>query len=382
MRLLLVHNRYQFYGGEDAVFDFEASALEHAGHLVHRVVVSNDDIRTYGDRIRTALALHWSPAGYALVESALRRFKPDLMHVHNFFARLSPSIYDAAAAAEVPVVQSLHNFRVTCANGLLLRDGVPCEICMKRSPYNAVRFRCYRNSYVGSLTLAHMIAYHRRCQTWLTRVRRFIASSDFARCRFVQAGLPCRKIIVKPNGVTDPGVFDGDSGGALLYVGRLSKEKGVHTLVHAAKHITYPIRITGDGPLRAELESVAPRNVTFLGHITKEELRSEMIRARCIVVPSICYEGFPSTVAEAFSYGLPVVASRLGSLIEIVKDGVTGLHFAAGDTDGLAAVLNRIVNDDELVTHLAQAARREYLERYTPARIVASLEDIYEGIRS
>src|SRR5580698_606795 len=158
MRLLLVHNKYQVPGGEDAAFEFEASLLESAGHTVKRLVVSNDEIRGSYDKIHTALTLRWRHRGYRLVAEAISRFTPNVMHVHNTFPQLSPSIYDAAADAKIPTVQTLHNFRITCANGLLMRDGVPCELCISGSPYNAVRFRCYRDSYPGSFAVSRLVA--------------------------------------------------------------------------------------------------------------------------------------------------------------------------------------------------------------------------------
>jgi glycosyltransferase involved in cell wall biosynthesis len=379
MKLLLAHNHYRTPGGEDSVFNFEASLLERAGHQVERLVVSNQDIRSYGDMIQNARSLSWSAHGYALAEEAIKRFKPDVMHVHNYFAVLTPAIYDAAAAAKVPVVQTLHNFRITCANAMLLRDGAPCELCIAGTPYNAVRFRCYRNSYLGSFALARMISYHRRQKTWI-KVARFIALSEFSRSRFVAAGLPVEKIVVKPNSTVDFGVRGKSMGNAILFVGRLSKEKGVHTLVEAARLIGNPVRIVGDGPLRDELEATAPPNATFPGHLPHDEVRSEMTRARCLVIPSLCYENFPMTLAEAYAMGLPVIASRLGSLIELVDDEVTGLHFAPGDAAGLAGAIKRLVEDEAGAARMGQAARQRYVERYTPDHALRDLETIYRSV--
>src|SRR5712692_7087883 len=328
MKLLLVHNRYRQSGGEDTVFEFEASLLARRGHEVDRVLVSNDDIQSFSEKTRTALSLTWNKAGYALVAGAIERFRPDIVHVHNFFARLSPSVYDAAVEAGIPVVQTLHNFRITCANGLLLRNGAPCELCVTGSPYNAVRFRCYRNSRVGSIAVARMIAAHRRRGTWRKKVARFVALSEFARDRFVAAGLPAERITVKPNGTDDPGARPEGPTTAVLYVGRLSEEKGVRTLLEAARGASVPIRIVGDGPLRAELEATAPKTVAFLGHLSRDAVLAEMARALCLVVPSIWYENFPMTLVEACAVGLPAIVSRLGALPEIVEDGITGLHVA------------------------------------------------------
>jgi len=380
MKLLLVHNRYQRSGGEDAVFELESSLLEGAGHEVQRLVVSNDDIRTLYDRIRTAWSLPWSSRGYSLVANAIIRNRPQIIHIHNTFPLLSSSVYEAAAAADIPVVQTLHNFRITCANGLLLRDDAPCELCITKSPYNAVRFRCYRNSYFGSFAVARMIAFQRRHKELLTSVARFIVLSEFARTRFILAGVPAEKITVKANGAVDSPFRCNGSGKAILFVGRLSGEKGVHTLINAARFITDPVRIVGDGPLRNELDTAAPRNVIFLGSLSHDKVIEEMAQARCLVLPSACYENFPLALAEAYSVGLPVIASRIGSLIELIQDGVTGLHFEPTDVMGLVRAIGRLANDGCLTARLRQASRKRYEEQFTPARILSDLETIYRSV--
>lgn len=379
MKLLLAHNCYQQLGGEDRVFDFEASLLERAGHQVDRLVVSNDDIGTFGEMIENARSLTWSARGYALAANHIRRFKPDVMHVHNFFAVLTPAIYDAAADAELPVVQTLHNFRITCANAMLLRDNAPCERCIAGTPYNAVRFRCYRHSYVASFALARMISYHRRRNTW-AKVARYIALSEFSRSRFVAAGLPAETIVVKPNATVDPGIRTGSMGDAVLFVGRLSEEKGVRTLIEAARLIGNPVRIVGDGPLRDEFEKSAPANVIFLGHISPDKVRAEMADARCLVIPSLCYENFPMTLAEAYAIGLPVIASRLGSLIELVDDDVTGFHFTPGNAAELASAIKQLKENEAAAARMGQAARQRYLDRYTSDRALRDLETIYGSV--
>ncbi len=379
MRLLLVHNQYQRSGGEDAVFEFEASLLERAGHKVHRLVVRND-INTIYEKMRTAWSLPWNSQSFDLVADAIAGISPDIMHVHNMFPLLSPSIYDAAATANVPVVQTLHNFRISCANGMLLRNGAPCELCISKSPYNAVRFRCYRDSYFGSFTVARLIASQRRENGPCTRVNRFVALSEFARSRFLLAGLPPDKITVKPNGAVDHGMRNKGNGSSILFVGRLSGEKGIGTLISAARDTGYLVRIVGDGPLRTELEMAAPPNVTFLGHISHDRVIDEMAQAQCLVLPSVSYEGCPVTLIEAYSIGLPVIASRLGSLKELVEDGVTGLHFVPNNATELANALEKLTRDDGFAARLGHQARKRYEERYTPERILNELEDIYHSV--
>jgi glycosyltransferase involved in cell wall biosynthesis len=380
MKLLLIHNPYTQPGGEDSAFEFEACLLERAGYDVHRLIASNAAIRGVVDTIRAAWTLPWNRDGYERALHAIRGFGPDVMHVHNFFAMFSPAIYDAAAASHIPVVQTLHNFRITCANGQLSRDGAPCERCISGSPYNAVRFRCYRGSYAGSLALARMIAFHRRERTWQTKISRFIVLSEFARSRFISAGVPAEKIVVKPNGAADCGARDQAPGKGVLFVGRLSREKGVHILIEAAKLGGYPVRIVGDGPLRTQLEACAPPNVTFVGYLSHDDVITEMRRARCVAIPSVCYENSPIALVEAYSVGVPVVGPRLGSIIELVEEGVTGFQFASGKVEELNRALKCLIDNPALASQMGHASRQRYLEQFTPDRILSKLEAIYRSI--
>lgn len=381
MKLLLVHNRYQHSGGEDAVFDFESSLLEKAGHEIRRLVVSNDAIQTVYKKFETAWHLPWSMSSHKLVATTIAANRPHVMHVHNIFPLLSTSIYEAAAEAGVPVVQTLHNFRITCANGVLLRNGAPCELCIGSTPYNAVRYRCYRNSYLGSFAVARMIASQRRRKDNSAKVARFVVLSEFARSRFMLAGITANKITVKPNGAIDTALRNDGKGTTILFVGRLSREKGVETLMKAAQFISQQVRIVGDGPLKKELEAKAPPNVMFLGRLSHDGVIDEMVRARCLVLPSVCYEAaVPLVLIEAYSVGLPVIASRIGSLIEPIEDGITGLHFAPHNVTELVRAIERLTGDVAFAARMGQASRRRYEERFTPQRVLSDLEAIYRSV--
>lgn len=381
MRVLVAHNAYQHRGGEDVVVENECALLGDRGVEVDLLTVSNDDIRGAAAKARAALAVAWSDEGRRLVADRIRAFRPDVLQVHNFFPRLTPSIYEAARAAGVPIVQTLHNYRLFCASGLLMRDGAVCEKCVGHTPLPAVLHRCYRGSLAGSLALAHMISSHRRRGTWSSRVDVFLALSEFARGRFVAAGLPADRIRVKPNFAIDPGrLHYSDERAGALFVGRLSEEKGLDHLMHAWHGIDCDLRVVGGGPLAAPLAAAAPANVTFLGPLAPEAVRAEMARARCLVLPSTCYENFPLVVAEAYAAGLPVLASRIGSLAEIVRDRETGRLFAPADPADIARVVREALDRPQELARLSLGARQAFEERYSARAVGDQLVDLYRSL--
>ncbi|MDP4025281.1 glycosyltransferase family 4 protein [Methylobacterium sp. NEAU 140] len=374
LRILVLHNRYQVRGGEDAVVEREVAGLAGAGHAVEALILDNAAIRTPLDKLRVAYEAPHAPAGIAAAVAAARAFAPDVVHVHNTFPLLSPGVHAPLRALGAATVQSLHNFRVTCANGLLMRDGHPCELCLGGSVLHAVRHRCYRGSTVGSLAVARMIARHRRLGTWRCDVDRFIALTGFARDRFIAAGLPADRIRVKPNGLADPGPPPAGARSGILFAGRLSAEKGVMVLAAAAALARAPITVIGDGPLAAELRGRP--NLTLLGSRDSEGVRRAMAVAAAVVVPSICYEGLPMVIPEAFAVGTPVVASRIGALGDLVGDGVTGLLAEPGDPVSLAAALDRI-HADPGARRMGEAARAAYLRDWVDAAVTERALAIY-----
>ncbi|MES2987759.1 MAG: glycosyltransferase, partial [Pseudomonadota bacterium] len=311
-KVLVIHNRYQQAGGEDAVFANEVALLRSSGSETETLTADNDDIQGALAKAAAALRVIHNPAGRAAVAEAIARFRPDVVHVHNFFPKLSPAVFDACADSGVPVVWTLHNFRLACANGLLFRDGRPCEDCVGRAPISAVLHRCYRGSLAGSAAVAGMIGFHNMRGTWQRKVTRFIVLSDFARALVTRAGVPAERISVKPNFIFDPlsGIDPGppQRGGA-VFVGRLSAEKGATVMIEAWRKLpNIPLTLLGDGPERAALEAAAPANVRFLGFQQRAEVMAAVQSAQAIVVPSTCYENFPLAVVEAMALGTPVIA--------------------------------------------------------------------------
>lgn len=377
-RVLVVHNGYQQAGGEDAVVEAETSLLRERGHAVLELRRHNDELKEIGALSALQQTL-WSRRSYADVATALREYRPDVVHVHNTFPLVSPSMYWACASAGVPVVQTLHNFRLACPQAMFLRDGKSCESCLSRLPLPAVRHRCYRGSRAQSAAVAAMLSVHRGLGTWRRKVTRYIALNEFCREKFRAAGLPPARLTLKPNFVDAAACTHGPRSG-FLFVGRMSEEKGIATLAHAWREPELP-RLTGigDGPQVALLQGVP--GVTLLGTQPAAVVRSHMERAMALVLPSVCYESMPRTLVEAFAAGLPVIASRAGPLAELVDEGQTGLLFAPGDVDGLRrCVAWAAAHPDEMAT-MGQRARSVYEERYTADRNYGLLSGIYDEAR-
>ncbi len=381
MRVLLVHNQYIEPGGEDVVATAEGALLESYGHEVRRFIVSNRGIDRLSDKFFTAWQAPYSERSRRRMDANISDFSPDLVHVHNFFPILTPSIYDACADARVPVVQTLHNYRLICPQALLLRNGRPCEKCVSGSPYHAVLYGCYRGSRLVSIVPARMLSINRRRGTWRRKVTRYIALTRFARGKFIEGGLPADRIAVKPNFVADPAA-QSEPGAVCrdgaLFVGRLSPEKGIETMLQAWRDVAVPLRILGEGPLAGSVRGCDNPAVEALGRKTKPEVVEEMRRAAFLVMPSEWYEGCPMVMVEAFACSLPVVASRLGAMRELIEDGVTGLHFQSGDPADLAAKVRWAAENPSDMRRMGENARRAYEDNYTPESNYRRLMAVYD----
>lgn len=388
MVILFVHNYYQQPGGEDAGVCQERDLLAAAGHRIIEYVRHSDEIVLNGPwgRVHLGSSAIWSQRTFHELSSLLHREKPDIAHCHNIVPFISPSAYYACGKAAVPVVQTLHNYRLLCPAGSLYRQGRICEECMEHTLLRSLRHRCYKDSMTATGTVALMVASHRWLGTWNAKVDCFIARTEFAKRKFVQGGLPADKILVKPCFVDpDPGSRN-DFGDTTLFVGRLSAEKGLRTLLEAWKLLEgrIPLRIIGDGPLRAEVKACETGNdgpgITFLGQLQSAAVFKEMKRARFLVFPSEWYEGLPLVIVEAFACGVPVLASRIGSMIELVEHGRCGLLFTPGDPKDLAASAKWAWDHPEEVQTMGRNARAEYEAKYTGKRNLQMLTEIHEQV--
>jgi glycosyltransferase involved in cell wall biosynthesis len=386
MKIVAVHNRYQQRGGEDEVCEAEARLLAEHGCTVKSIGAPASDPRNFKEKIDVAVNCVWSSTSYQQMRAVLRDEQPDVVHVHNFFPVFSPSIYYACKEANVPVVQTLHNYRLICPAASLYRDGHVCEECLEHGPWRGALHACYKGSHLGAAALALMIQTHRARRTWTDMVDRYIALTEFSRQKMILGGLPADKIVVKPNFVLDdPGPRAGE-GDYALFVGRLADLKGIPVLLEAWRHLSSPVPlvIAGDGPFRKEMEQIIEhhqlKNVHYRGRLSRSDTTQAMKNARFLVFPSTWYEGFPVTIAEAFACGLPVICSRLGSMQEIVCDGRTGMHFEAGNAEDLARTVAFAWEHPERTTAMGHLARNEFEARYTPERNYEMLMEIYEKV--
>ena len=379
MRILIAHNAYQLRGGEDMVLDAEIELLRSHGDEVVLYRRDNSDINAMS---KPALALDtlWSKRTVQDLQNLIAEFRPDVIHTHNTLPLISPSLYWAAERAGVPVVQTLHNFRLMCVGAMFLREGKVCEDCMGKLPWRGVVRKCYRGSTVQSAMLAGMLVLHRGLGTYRNKVARYIALNDFCRNKFIGGGLPAERIVVKPNFVAYPAPENLPRRG-LLFVGRLSAEKGIKTLVQAAGLLDDPeLRVAGDGPEAPLMEGA--KGITRLGNLNGEAVRMEMNTATALVLPSIWYENFPRTIVEAFACGLPVIASRIGALADLVHDGETGLLFEPGNAQDLAAKMAWAKLHPEEMGVMGRNARAQFDTEFSAEVNYRMLMDIYKSVVS
>jgi glycosyltransferase involved in cell wall biosynthesis len=382
MNILIAHNFYKQPGGEDQCMAAEVAMLKAHGHEVTQYCLRNDAIDTMSS-LEVAGRTIWSRSSFRELRQLFRTRRPQIVHFHNTFPLISPAAYYAARAEKVRVVQTLHNFRLSCANALLFRDGKVCEDCLGKSvAWPGIVHKCYHDSRNAGAVIATMQTVHRMLGTWRKAVDVYVALSEASRRKLIEGGLPADKIVVKSNfAYPDPGPGAG-TGRYAMFVGRLAAEKGLETLLAAWQHLggSLPLKIVGNGPMAAAVQEAAAKDasIQWLGNLPLETVYTLVGEATVLVLPSRCYENFPRVVIEAFAKGTPVIASNLGAMAEIVNDGRTGLHFKAGDPADLAEKLRNILADPLRLARMRQAARQDFDQYFTADVNHKSLMAIYE----
>jgi glycosyltransferase involved in cell wall biosynthesis len=392
MKVLLVHN---FYGssapsGENQVFEAENAMLLKYGHKVGSFTRHSDYLirSKFIGAIRGASSAIWNPFVNSSLSSKINEFKPDIIHVHNTFPSISPGIFHAIDN-KIPVVLTLHNYRLFCPAAIPFRQGRVCTDCLnRRSVIPSIKHGCYRDSRIATLPVAASVAAHRALGTWNDKVDAFIVLSEFQRELMVSGGLNESKIYVKPNFCPGP---DGgtvvpvqERSPQVVFVGRLSKEKGVHTLVHAW-HLWGAdaplLRIIGDGPLSVELRRMSNGlPIEFLGQVSSDIVKHEIASSRLLILPSETFETFGLVIIEAFAVGTPVVVSNIGPLSSIVDNGINGAFFNVSDSVSLLSAIKNLIHKPSLLDEMSRSAHQTYKDLYSEDANYNKLMMIYNDV--
>ena len=375
MNILVVHNKYYYRGGEDTVVDAEASLLRRSGHKVLIYSRDNKEIDKIST-LRLALDTFGSTRTMDDIQRIHQEFMPDIIHAHNIFPLISPSIYKVAKKLHIPIVQTLHNFRLMCPQAMLFRDGKACESCIGNIPWRASLYHCYRNSFAQSSFTAIAMTTHKILDNLAQSVHQYIVLSQVARYKFIQGGIPVTQLSIKPNFVESTRVPNWSKRERGIFIGRLSVEKGLDVLLKAVALLDkIKIDVYGTGPL-ADLVSTAS-GLRSLGFHPQSALINRLHQVAYLVMPSTGIESFGLVAIEAFSCGTPVIASRHGSLAEIIKHGKTGLLVKPGDNQELAHAIAWAESHPDAMKKMGQAAYNDYLEHYTPESNYKILMEIY-----
>lgn len=375
MRVVNAHNHHVGGGGMEVLFESITTLLREREHDVHVIERHNRDLRGLTGRLSAFGSMVYSPAAKREMAKVLADFKPDVVHLHNLYPQLSPSVIDACNEAGVPVVLAVQDYKLTCPTAQHLRDGKVCEKCLGGHEQWCAIHNC-RGSVPMSIAYAIRNAAARRSGRLHEGVTLYLACSEFAKRQIVRGGYDAAKTVVIPNfsalPINDAPRGDGDY---IAYVGRISPEKGLPILIEAARRLGVPVKIAGDTSKMPELPSTAPANVEFVGPVARAALPDFYRNARCLVVPSVWYEGLPVVCAEAMGFGTPLVVSDIGGLAESIEPEVSGLLCPVGDVDAFTAAIARYWNDADLArAHGVQARER--------AREQFSLDAFYERLIS
>lgn len=384
MKIFLIHNRYQSLGGEDSVFSNERRSLINAGHEV--LVYEDDNARIDGSwqKLRAAFAVIYSIRSARKIRSLLQAHKPDVVHVHNFFPLISPSVFWVCQEQKIPVVHTLHNFRTVCPTGLLFFDGEVVERSVTGRAWWAVHRKVYRDSVLGTFVVTLSVEIHKYLGTWTKKVDAFITLTDFSKNKFAQAGWPIDKLYVKPNYTV---ALSGNTPEIklehkkfALFVGRLSPEKGIEFLIDSWSELGYQLYIVGSGPELELVKNLDSDNITILGQLGQREVRALMRSAKFLVMTSVWYEGFPMILSEAFESSLPAIVPNHGSMGTIIMHEENGLKYIAGNKASFRATVARLFEDNRLRKKLSLGAKKSYVSYYSEAENVSQLIEIYRTV--
>lgn len=385
MRILFIHNSYQYKGGEDTAVELEIAVLREKGHEVALLHFENRPVGSIKARIKAGLSAFYNKHSAQKVTSAIKAFRPDIIHVHNLFFQASPSVLYAAKSAGVPVILTIHNYRMVCSNALLLRNNQVCELCIQHNfPLRGIVHKCYRNSALESALVTGITGIYKLLDGWQKNLSGVIFLTEFMREKLTGASftIPAEKCFVKPNFVPDCDESPLSREGFFLFAGRLSPEKGISILLEAFEKMPdISLVIAGDGPEIEITKASTSRcaNIQYVGRKKKDELMALMRKCRALVFPSIWYEGMPLTILEALASGTPVLASRLGAIKDIIVHGRNGLLFQQGDSASLSSAVREFIAMEHSLPWNTEA-RNSYLQYYSPEQHYSRIMEIYSSV--
>jgi len=384
MKILLIHNCYQQRGGEDSTFESEYNLLSKGGNDVEKILFDNKTINSLSDKITVGFKNVFNRESAKIIEEKITDFQPQIIHIHNFFPLISPSVFFIAKKYKVPIVITIQNYRLICSNALLYRDGHICEDCVNKIiPLNGIIHKCYRDSAMQTAAVTLMTSFHKVAGTWKNKIDKYITVAEFGRDKILNSSLKLAEdqVVVKPNSVEDFGDGNNKREDFFVFIGRLIGDKGIETLLESLNHFNYKIRIIGDGPLRSRIEDAAQKNknIEYLGFRDKNFIINTLKKAKGLIFPSLWYEGLPVTIIESFSTGTPVIGSNIGAVTLQITDNYNGFHFCPGDAKDLANRIKYLSDNEQQLKHLYVNARNTYLEKYTPEKNYEQLISIYSG---
>jgi len=387
MKILFCHNFYQQAGGEDIAVANEMAMLKQHGHEVEMFSVSNNVIKTFWHKLLVSFHLTYSNKYKSKLKNVIADFNPDIVHVHNFFPLLTPSIFDACVEMNVPAVHTLHNYRLICPSATLFVNGSCNEESIEKTAYAMVKYKAYQNSFIGTFLLARAIEKYKKNQLWLKKVDKFIAPSQSVKNTYIKAGFLSEKITVKPNFIQPKPIIpislqqDREQDKTTneeyaIFLGRLVEEKGIRMLLNSWRETDPELRIYGRGPLEQLCKDAQRSNIRYYGEVTREEALQALKQAKFLVMPTQWHEPFGLVVIEALSLGVPVIVSRMGALPEIISHGYNGLIFEYDDIGDFYRQIDQMKSYSKL-TEMKKNALNSFNKQYTASMNYPLLIDIY-----
>ncbi|NGY37406.1 glycosyltransferase family 4 protein [Flavobacterium sp. XN-5] len=382
MKILLIHSHYQLQGGEDSVVEQEMELLKQ-DHTVEVLYFQNQAGLKGALQFLCSI---WNIGSATAVRKKIQEFKPDIVHVHNWHFAMGPLVFREIYRLRIPIVHTVHNYRLLCPSAILLYKGQLFTDSLKQAfPWKAILNKVYRSSIAQTFWLAFVVWFHKKIGTW-QKIDAYVCLTPFAVELFQQSNFRVSKehFTVKPNFRIAP-VVDSkiEKESHFLFIGRLSEEKGIDVLLDAFKELPYLIKIAGEGPLKELVEEGSKQfsNISYLGNLSSEKVVAELQKTQALIFPSVWYEGMPMTIIEAFSVGTPIIASNLGAMSSMISNEQNGFHFESSNVNDLKQTITKFnMLSDSVKEEMGSNAFKSYTEKYSPELQQQYFDAIYSAV--